>query len=53
MIGLQIKPVRESMIESLQLWKKIAGNVGDGSPHGGKHSRGMHGSNFFVLRKDL
>lgn len=27
----QIKPVRESMNEALQLWKKIAGK-GDGSP---------------------
>ncbi|KAJ1375234.1 Armadillo-type fold [Sesbania bispinosa] len=31
----KIKPVRDSMTEALQLWKKIAGK-GDGSPHASK-----------------
>lgn len=30
----QIKPVRESMMEALQLWKKIAGKGDGSSSHG-------------------
>ncbi|GMY31367.1 microtubule-associated protein TORTIFOLIA1-like [Fagus crenata] len=35
----KIKPVRDSIIEALQLWKKIAGKGGDGSPEDEKRSR--------------
>uniref|UniRef100_A0A2N9I8N3 TOG domain-containing protein n=1 Tax=Fagus sylvatica TaxID=28930 RepID=A0A2N9I8N3_FAGSY len=35
----KIKPVRDSITEALQLWKKIAGKGGDGSPDDEKHSR--------------
>lgn len=35
----QIKPVRDSMNEALQSWKKIAGK-GDGSPDDSKPSSG-------------
>ncbi|XP_040988415.1 microtubule-associated protein TORTIFOLIA1-like isoform X1 [Juglans microcarpa x Juglans regia] len=36
----KIKPVRDSMVEALQLWKKISGKGGDGSPDGKTPSRG-------------
>lgn len=40
---LQIKPVRESMTEALQLWKKIAGKGEDEDPDDQKaSSRGRH-----------
>lgn len=35
----QIKPVRDSINEALQLWKKISGK-GDGSPDDSKPSSG-------------
>jgi len=35
----QIKPVRDSINEALQLWKKITGK-GDGSPDDSKPSSG-------------
>lgn len=34
----KIKPVRDSMTEALQLWKKIAGKAGDGTSDEGKAS---------------
>ncbi|XP_027340908.1 TORTIFOLIA1-like protein 1 isoform X3 [Abrus precatorius] len=37
----KIKPVRDSITEALQLWKKVAGN-GDGSPDDSKPSSGRY-----------
>uniref|UniRef100_A0A5B6ZP01 Putative microtubule-associated protein TORTIFOLIA1 n=1 Tax=Davidia involucrata TaxID=16924 RepID=A0A5B6ZP01_DAVIN len=45
----KIKPVRDSMIEALQLWKKIAGKGGDGVSDDQKassHGRLNNGENF-------
>ncbi|XP_010448180.1 PREDICTED: microtubule-associated protein TORTIFOLIA1-like [Camelina sativa] len=36
----KIKPVRESVTEALQLWKKISGKYVDGAPDESKHSSG-------------
>lgn len=50
---MQIKPVRESITEALQLWKKIAGKGGDGSPDAEKPSYGMHITNALLFRMIL
>lgn len=46
---LKIKPVRDSMTEALQFWKKIAGG-GDDSPKEQKaSSHGKHINNFLFF----
>lgn len=50
---LQIKPVRDSITEALQLWKNIAGKGGDGSPDDKKPSHGKHVANVLFFKISL
>jgi len=49
---LQIKPVRDSITEALQLWKNIAGK-GDGSPDDNKPTHGKHVTNVLFFKISL
>lgn len=50
----QIKPVRDSMTEALQLWKKIAGKGEDAVSDDLKaSSQGKHFSNIFFYKMNL